>query len=126
MEKSKALRIAKAKRIQHQQTHFTTNTEGTSLGNKETTNLKQLCIYIQTAISKPRGNGRPKNYHTHTVLKVVVQITRKEDRRKKTHKNKSQAIKKMSIGTCISIMTLNVNGLNVPTKIYRLAEYIQK
>ena len=32
----------------------------------------------------------------------------------------------MAIGTCISIITLNVNGLNTPTKTHRLAEWIQK
>ena len=32
----------------------------------------------------------------------------------------------MVIGTYISIITLNVNGLNAPTKRYRLAEWIQK
>ena len=32
----------------------------------------------------------------------------------------------MAIGTYISIITLSVNGLNAPTKIYRLAEWIQK
>ena len=32
----------------------------------------------------------------------------------------------MVIGTYISIMTLNVNGLNAPTKRHRLAEWIQK
>ena len=32
----------------------------------------------------------------------------------------------MAIGTYISIITLNVNGLNVPTKRHRLAEWIQK
>ena len=32
----------------------------------------------------------------------------------------------MAIGTSISIITLNVNGLNAPTKIHRLAEWIQK
>ena len=31
----------------------------------------------------------------------------------------------MAIGTCISIITLNVNGLNAPTKRHRLAEWIQ-
>ena len=31
----------------------------------------------------------------------------------------------MAIGTYISIITLNVNGLNVPTKRHRLAEWIQ-
>ena len=32
----------------------------------------------------------------------------------------------MAIGTYISIITLNVNGLNAPTKRHRLAERIQE
>ena len=32
----------------------------------------------------------------------------------------------MAIGTYISIITLNGNGLNTPTKRHRLAEWIQK
>ena len=32
----------------------------------------------------------------------------------------------MEIRTYILIIPLNVNGLNVPTKIYRWAEWIQK
>ena len=32
----------------------------------------------------------------------------------------------MAIGTHISIITLNVNELNVPTKRHRLAKWIQK
>ena len=32
----------------------------------------------------------------------------------------------MAIGTYISIVTSNVNGLNSPTKRHRLAEWIQK
>ena len=32
----------------------------------------------------------------------------------------------MAIGTFISIITLNVNELNAPTKTHRLAEWIQK
>ena len=32
----------------------------------------------------------------------------------------------MVIGTYISIITLNVNGLNSPTKRHRLAEWIEK
>ena len=31
----------------------------------------------------------------------------------------------MAIGTYIAIITLNVNGLNAPTKRHRLAEWIQ-
>ena len=36
--------------------------------------------------------------------------------KKKIYKNKHQTIKKMAIGTYISIITLNVNGLNASTK----------
>ena len=32
----------------------------------------------------------------------------------------------MVIGTYISLITMNVNGLNAPTKTHRLAEWIQK
>ena len=32
----------------------------------------------------------------------------------------------MAIGTYISIITLNVHGLNTPTRRHRLAEWIQK
>ena len=32
----------------------------------------------------------------------------------------------MALGTYISIITLNVSGLNAPTKRHRLAEWIQK
>ena len=32
----------------------------------------------------------------------------------------------MVIGTYISVITFNVNGLNAPTKRHRLAEWIQK
>ena len=38
----------------------------------------------------------------------------------KTYKNKPKTIEKILIGTDVSIITLNVNGLNAPTKRYRL------
>ena len=46
--------------------------------------------------------------------------------KKKDLQNQPQIIKKIAIGTHISIITLNVNGLNVPTKRHRLADWIQK
>ena len=49
----------------------------------------------------------------------------KKYNRKKDLQN-PQTTKKMAIGTYISIITLNINGLNAPTKTYRLAEWIQK
>ena len=44
--------------------------------------------------------------------------------KKKDLQNQPQIIKKMSIGTYISIITLNVNVLSAPTKRHRLAELI--
>ena len=38
----------------------------------------------------------------------------------------TQTTEKMAIGTYISIITLNVNGLNAPMNRCRLAEWIQK
>ena len=52
-------------------------------------------------------------------------LGRKQEK-EKTYNNKPKTIKKMVIGTHISITTLNVNGLNAPTKRHRLAEWIQK
>ena len=48
--------------------------------------------------------------------------TREEKRSTKS----TPTIKKMAIGTYMSIITLNVNGLNDPTKRHRLAEWIHK
>ena len=49
----------------------------------------------------------------------------KEEGKKETYKNKPKTIKKTDIGIHISIITLNVNGLNVPIKRHRLAGWIQ-
>ena len=46
--------------------------------------------------------------------------------KEKDLQNQPQTIKKMAIGTYISIIALNVNALNAPTKRHRLAEWIQK
>ena len=46
--------------------------------------------------------------------------------KEKNYNNKPRTIKKMVIGTYISIITLNVKGLNAPTKRHRLAKWIQK
>ena len=43
-------------------------------------------------------------------------LGRKRKRRKRSTENKPKTIKKMVIGSYISINTLNVNGLNAPTK----------
>ena len=46
--------------------------------------------------------------------------------KEKSYNNKPKTIKKMVIRTYKLITTLNVNGLNAPTKRHRLAELIKK
>ena len=46
--------------------------------------------------------------------------------KKEDLQNQPQTTKKMAIGTYVSIITLNVNGLDALTKRLRLAEWIQK
>ena len=40
-----------------------------------------------------------------------------------TYKNKPKTINKMAIRAYVSVITLNVNGLNAPTKTHRLPEW---
>ena len=55
-----------------------------------------------------------------------MEINKEIQEKRKICKIKHQIINKMAIGTYISIITLNVNGLNAPIKRHRLAEWIQK
>ena len=52
-------------------------------------------------------------------------IVRKYKRRK-NYEIKPQTTKKMAIGTYISIINLNVDELNAPIKIHRLAEWLKR
>ena len=58
------------------------------------------------------------------MLKGLIQS--KNTREEKDLQNQPKTIKKMEIGTFISVITLNANGLNALSKRHRLAEWIQK
>ena len=58
------------------------------------------------------------------MLKGLIQS--RNTREEKDQQTQPQTIKKMAIVPRVSIITLNVNGLNAPTKRHRLAEWIQK
>ena len=57
---------------------------------------------------------------------MLKQLSQEIRQKKKDLQNQPQTIKKMAIGTYISIISLNVDGLNAPTKRHKLAEWIQK
>ena len=52
-------------------------------------------------------------------------LGRKHKRMKRPTENKHKIIKKMVIESYLPIITLNVSGLNAPTKRYRLAGWIK-
>ena len=54
-----------------------------------------------------------------------ISLGRKHKRRKRLAESKPKTIRKMVIGSYILIHTLNVNGLNAPTKRYRLAGWMK-
>ena len=58
------------------------------------------------------------------MLKGLIQS--RNTREGKGFTKSTQAIKKMTVGRYISIITFNVNGLNGPTKRCILVEWIQK
>ena len=60
-----------------------------------------------------------------TINAKGTSAARKFKRRKRLSQNKSKAIKKMVIGSYISVITLNINGLNAAIKRQRLAEQVR-
>ena len=95
--------------------------------------------YIQVAIYKPHGNPKPQIYnrYTHTQkrkrskhnTKDSHQITweeRKRRNKQKNYKNNQKTINKMVVSTYLSIITVNVNGLNALLKRRRVTEWIHK
>ena len=71
-------------------------------------------------------NKKKEKANPNTTLMIVIKSKENKKARKKTYKNKYKTINNMAIRTYKSIITLNVNGLNVPTKRHILAEWIQK
>ena len=55
-----------------------------------------------------------------------MELYSQEIQKKKDLQNQPETIKKITKGTYISIITLNVNRLNASTQRHRLAEWIQK
>ena len=69
---------------------------------------------------------RIQHYQTSfTTNAKGTSLGRKHKRMKRATQNKFKTIKKTVIGSYILIITLNVNGLNAPTKRHRLAELMK-
>ena len=71
-------------------------------------------------LSRQAKVKRTEQHHTSFTTNA-----RKYKRKKRSTQNKLLKIKKMVIGSYILISTLNVNGLNAPTKRHKLAGWMK-
>jgi len=75
----------------------------------------------------PRQEVKRSQHHqtSFTTNAKRTFLGRKHKRRKRSTQNKPKTTKNMVIGSCISIITLNVNGLNAPTKRHWLTGWMK-
>ena len=88
--------------------------------------LKDRSIIINWIFSLWEYMGTKKKKQTNHNTNNSQQVTREQRRkgRKRTYKTESKIMNKMAIRTYMSIITLNGNRLNAPTK--RQTDWIQK
>ena len=72
---------------------------------------------------------KKRNSITNSTLKIAIQLQEKITKKKKKEEGKKQDLQKqtqkmnkMAIGTYISMFSLNVNGLNAPSKDIHLLD----
>ena len=82
--------------------------------------MARISLKIDGEINFRKAEVKRIHYHQTSFTTNVKEIQEK----KKDLQNQPQTIKKMEIGTYVSIITLNVNGLNAPTKRHRLSEWV--
>ena len=83
-----------------------------------------MVITNQKSIIDTHTNKKKQSKHN---TKDTYQTTREDNKRRiKKDQHKFKTINKMAIRIHLLIISLNVNGLNVPTEGHRLAQWIQK
>ena len=80
----------------------------------------------KSKIDTQKNKNNQFKYNTKDSHQTRIGENKRRREQKNSNKNKSKAINKMAIRICLSIITLNVNGLNAPTEKHRLTEWVQK
>ena len=94
--------------------------------NKELEELKSKQTMMNNTINEIKNSLEGINSRITKAEEWISDLEDKIVEKEKTYNNKLKTIKKMVIGTYISLITLNVNGINASSKRHRLAEWIQK
>ena len=99
-------------------------------------NIQPILLYSARISFKTDGeiksfSDKQKLREFSTTKPALQQMLKELKQSKNTREEKGSTKstpnnQKLAIGTYLSIITLNVNGLNAPTKRHRLAEWIQK
>ena len=78
----------------------------------------RISFKIESEIKSFSEKQKLKEFSTtKPALKQMLKgLSQEIQEKKKIYKNKSKTIKKIAIGTYISLITLNVNGLNAPAE----------
>ena len=77
----------------------------------------------------PRQKKKSKRIHLHqtsSARDAKWTAVRKGRKREREREREEHRYKKMAMNKYLSIITLNVNGLNAPIKRHRIAEWIRK
>ena len=95
-------------------------------------NLQPRTLYLSSRLdekSKAFQQAKVERIQHHqtsfTTDAKGISLGRKHKRRKRPTENNPKTIQKVVIGSYISIITLNTNGLNAPTKRHRLAGWMK-
>ena len=64
--------------------------------------------------------------NTKLLMQQMLKGCLEKRKKRKKKKEENNLTIKMPLNTYLSIITLNVNGLNAPTKRHRVAEWIRK
>ena len=98
----------------------------TSRYSYKSTYMKPMVTTNQKTSINTQKLRRKKQKHN---IKENHQTTREETKRRnqqrRNYKNNQKTSNKMAIITCLSIITLNVNGLNAPIKRHTVADWIK-
>ena len=92
-----------------------------------------MLLYMNLMVTTKQKCLIHTHTHTHTQRKEFKyntkdsnQITNEKSKRRiKEQKIITKTMNKKATSICLSIITLNVNGLNAPIKRHRVAEWIQ-
>ena len=92
-------------------------------------------MYLQVNVYEPHGDHKQKTYNreknkkenvTSILLSKIIKSQRKRLKEDQRRTKQQKTNNKMTASKNLSIISLNVNGLNASIKRYRVADWVKK